>query len=130
LKEGTGVKGPITIGAAVDRKIDQAPKPEAAATREAGPKSTAGTRLVLFGDSDFLTNGYFNASGNSDLALSAIAWLAEQEELVSIRPKTSLPRIVILSPQQVRYYFWSIVAFAPVTIAVVGIGIWWRRKKL
>ncbi|MEK7283589.1 MAG: Gldg family protein [Acidobacteriota bacterium] len=132
LKEGTGVKGPITIGAAVDRKIDQAPKPEeeASATGEAGPKSTAGTRLVLFGDSDFLTNGYFNASGNSDLALSAIAWLAEQEELVSIRPKTSLPRIVILSPQQVRYYFWSIVAFAPVTIAVVGIGIWWRRKKL
>jgi len=132
LKEGTGVKGPITIGAAVDRKIDQASKPEgeAAAAGEGEAKSTAGTRLVVFGDSDFLTNGYFNASGNSDLALSAIAWLAEQEELVSIRPKTSLPRIVILSPQQVRYYFWSIVAFAPVTIAVVGVGIWWRRKKL
>ncbi|HEV8701610.1 MAG TPA: GldG family protein [Candidatus Polarisedimenticolia bacterium] len=131
LKEGTGVKGPITLGVAVTRKIDKAPKPAAAAAAAEGDKKSGPeTRLVAFGDSDFLTNGYFNASGNSDLALSMIAWLAEQEELVSIRPKTSLPRIVILSPQQVRYYFWSIVAFAPVTVAVVGIGIWWRRKKL
>lgn len=132
LREGTGVKGPITIAAAVARKVDRAPGPEArpASSPEGEPKSAIETRLVVFGDSDFLTNGYFNASGNGDLALNVIAWLAEQEELVSIRPKTSLPRIVILSPQQVRYYFWSIVAFAPVTIAVVGVGIWWRRKKL
>jgi ABC-type uncharacterized transport system involved in gliding motility auxiliary subunit len=128
LKEGTGVKGPITLGVAVTRKIDKAPKPEAAA--EGDKKSAPETRLVAFGDSDFLANGYFNASGNSDLALSMIAWLAEQEELVSIRPKTSLPRIVILTVQQARFYFWSIVAFAPITVAVVGIVIWWRRKKL
>ena len=128
LKEGTGVKGPITLGVAVTRKIDKAPKPEAAAVGD--KKSAPETRLVAFGDSDFLANGYFNASGNSDLALSMIAWLAEQEELVSIRPKTSLPRIVILTVQQARFYFWSIVAFAPITVAVVGIVIWWRRKKL
>ena len=85
---------------------------------------------MVFGDSDFLSNGYFNASGNGDLALNVVAWLAEQEDLVSIRPKTSLPRILILSPVEVRLYFWSIVALAPVTIAIVGIGIWWRRKKL
>ena len=53
-----------------------------------------------------------------------------RSDLVSIRPKTSLPRILILSPVEVRLYFWSIVALAPVTIAIVGIGIWWRRKKL
>ncbi|MBI1951006.1 MAG: GldG family protein [Acidobacteria bacterium] len=132
LKEGAGVKGPITLGAAVALTTDRKPKTEeeAAAAGDGEAKSTAGARLVVFGDSDFLTNGYLNASGNGDLALNAIAWLAEQEELVSIRPKTSVPRILILSGQQVRYYFWSIVAFAPVTIAVVGVGIWWRRKKL
>lgn len=130
LKEGTGVKGPITLGVAVTRKVEKAPKPEAEAASDGDKKSVPETRLVAFGDSDFLANGYFNASGNSDLALSMIAWLAEQEELVSIRPKTSLPRIVILTPQQARYYFWTIVAFFPVTVAVVGVGIWWRRKKL
>ncbi len=132
LKEGTGLKGPVPIAAAVTRKVDQAAPPPArpASTKEGESKSAAEVRLVVFGDSDFLSNGYFNASGNGDLALNVVAWLAEQEDLVSIRPKTSLPRIVILSPAEVRLYFWSIVALAPVTIAVVGVGIWWRRKKL
>ncbi len=132
LKEGTGLKGPVPIAAAVTRKVDQTTPPpvQPASTREGESKSAAEVRLVVFGDSDFLSNGYFNASGNGDLALNVVAWLAEQEDLVSIRPKTSLPRIVILSPAEVQLYFWTIVVLAPLTIAIVGIGIWWRRKKL
>ncbi|HXH27550.1 MAG TPA: hypothetical protein VNL37_00795, partial [Candidatus Polarisedimenticolia bacterium] len=87
-------------------------------------------RLLLFGDSDFLSNAYFNASGNGDLALNGIAWLAEQGELVSIRPKTSVPRLVILSATQLRYSFWTIVALAPIGITAVGVGVWVRRKRL
>ena len=131
LKEGTGVKGPVPIAAAVTRKVDQASPPLVQASSNKGDaKPTAETRLVVFGDSDFLSNGYFNAPGNGDLALNVVAWLAEQEDLVSIRPKTSLPRILILSPAEGRFYFWSIVAFAPLMITVVGVGVWWRRKKL
>jgi len=37
---------------------------------------------------------------------------------------------VVLSRQQVLYYFFTIVAVAPVAITVVGVAIWWRRKKL
>ena len=125
------MKGPVQIAAAVTRKVDQAsPPPVQAASNKGDAKPTAETRLVVFGDSDFLSNGYFNAPGNGDLALNVVAWLAEQEDLVSIRPKTSLPRILILSPAEGRFYFWSIVAFAPLMITVVGVGVWWRRKKL
>ena len=132
LREGSGTKGPVVIAAAASRKIDETPKPaaEQAKSGEASAKSAAETRLVVFGDSDFLTNGFFNASGDGDLGLSSIAWLSEQEELVSIRPKTSQPRIVVLSRQQVLYYFFTIVAVAPIAITVVGVAIWWRRKKL
>jgi len=132
LKEGSGTKGPVTIAAAVTKKIDQAPKPaaEPAKNKEDEAKPTAETRLVVFGDSDFMTNGFFNASGDGDLALNSIAWLSEQEELVSIRPKSSQPRIVVLSRQQVLYYFFTIVAIAPIAITVAGVAIWWRRKKL
>jgi ABC-type uncharacterized transport system involved in gliding motility auxiliary subunit len=132
LKEGSGTKGPITIAAAVSKKIDTAPGTgtETASPKGTEAKSAAETRLVVFGDSDFLSNGYFNASGNGDLALNSIAWLAEQEELVSIRPKSSQPRIVVLSRQQVLYYFFTIVAVAPIAITVAGVAIWWRRKKL
>jgi len=132
LREGSGTKGPIVIAAAVTRKTGDTPKPaaEPAKGAEAPSKGGAETRLVLFGDSDFVTNGFFNASGDGDLALSTIAWLSEQEELVSIRPKSSQPRIVVLSREQVLYYFFTIVAVAPLAITIVGVAIWWRRKKL
>ena len=132
LKEGTGTKGPVIIAAAATKKIDEAPKAAAVAAQNKGAetKSTSETRLVVFGDSDFLTNGFFNASGDGDLALSSIAWLSEQEELVSIRPKSSQPRVLVLSRQQSLYYFFTIVAIAPIAICVAGVAIWWRRKKL
>ena len=120
-------RGPITVAAAFERKTN-APAP---AGTDGEPKPSApGARLVLFGDGDFVSNNYFNAGGNGDLALNAIAWLVEQGELMSIRPKSGTPRIAILSGPQVFYYFWTIVAIAPLCIALVGVGIWWRRKRL
>jgi ABC-type uncharacterized transport system involved in gliding motility auxiliary subunit len=131
LDQGKDTAGPVTIGAAMTRKIGPATPAESPAGDQAGAKpAEPEVRLLLFGDSDFLSNAYFNASGNGDLALSGIAWLSEQEELVSIRPKTSTPRIVILTPQQVRAYFLTMVAVAPIAITVVGVGIWLRRRKL
>jgi ABC-type uncharacterized transport system involved in gliding motility auxiliary subunit len=135
LDEKADTRGPVTIAAAVTRKAAASAVPDSSGPGGSGKDggaepSPAETRLLLFGDSDFLANSYFNASGNGDLALNAVAWLSEQEDLVSIRPRTSTPSIVILTPQQVRYYFWSIVAMAPIAITVVGVGIWARRKKL
>jgi NADH:ubiquinone oxidoreductase subunit K len=49
---------------------------------------------------------------------------------MSIRAKTTTPRVVILSPAQVFYYFWSIVAVAPIAISLIGVTIWYRRKRL
>ncbi|HKN47399.1 MAG TPA: ABC transporter, partial [Candidatus Polarisedimenticolia bacterium] len=125
LDPGADTKGPLTIAAAITRK-----PPTPADPAKTQSKTAPETRLLVFGDSDFLTNASFNAAGNGDLALNAVAWLSEQEDLVSIRPKTSVPRVVILSPQQAFYYFWTIVALAPVIISAVGVVIWVRRKKL
>ncbi len=141
---GVDTKGPVIVGAAIRRAIrDRADAPaggngpsgedDPAEDAPDGEGDAAGdpeTRLVLFGDSDFLTNAYFNASGNGDLGLSAIAWLAEREELVSIRPKTSEPHLVILSTAQIFYYFWTIVALMPISIATAGVAIWIRRRRL
>jgi ABC-type uncharacterized transport system involved in gliding motility auxiliary subunit len=42
-------------------QANDAPKPE--------------TRMVVFGDSDFVTNGYLGIPGNRDLFLNAVNWL-------------------------------------------------------
>ena len=45
-------------------------------------------KLIVFGDSDFLTNGLLNAQGvNRDLALNSISYLLNEPDLISIRPK-------------------------------------------
>lgn len=139
MDEAVDVAGPVTLGAAVvvggrnetedelDADDDSAEDADAPQEEEPAPPEA---RLLLFGDSDFPSNAYFNVSGNGDFILSGIAWLAEQGELVSIRPKTATPRIVVLTSQQAFFYFWTIVAFAPLAITVAGVGIWMRRKKL
>ena len=128
LDEGKDTRGPITLAAAFEKK--EAAPPAVPARDGAAPPSAPSARVVLFGDGDFISNNYINAGGNGDLALNAIAWLVEQGELMSIRPKSSSPRIAILSPAQVFYYFWTIVAIAPLMIAASGVAIWWRRKRL
>ena len=45
------------------------------------------TRLVAIGDSDFASNGALGVSGNRDLFLNTINWLAQQENLIAIRPR-------------------------------------------
>ena len=49
-------------------------------------------RLAVFGDSDFAANTYFNFSGNGNFFLNTLNWLTEEEDLISIQPKTSSPR--------------------------------------
>jgi ABC-type uncharacterized transport system involved in gliding motility auxiliary subunit len=134
LNEGVDTRGPIVLAAAFEKKADD-PAAAGASTPADTPDAAAAaakpaSRLVLFGDADFACNNYFNAGGNGDLALNSIAWLVEQGELISIRPKTAVPRIAVLSAAQVFYYFWSIVAVAPIGIAAIGVAIWWRRKRL
>ncbi len=127
LNEGIDTKGPLVLGVAIVR---HAPATKGESAKGKPENAAPDTRLVLFGDSDFIANASVNAAGNGDLALNSIAWLAEQENLVSIRPKTNTPRIAILTRQQVFYYFWSIVALPLVVTVVLGVGIWLRRKKL
>jgi len=127
LNEGVDTKGPLAIGVAIVR---HAAAPKSPDGKEPPAKGPPETRLVVFGDSDFVSNASVNTAGNGDLALNSIAWLAEQEDLVSIRPKTNTPRIAILTRQQVFYYFWSIVVLPLVITVVLGVGIWLRRKKL
>jgi ABC-type uncharacterized transport system involved in gliding motility auxiliary subunit len=127
LDEGKDIKGPLTLAAAATKKAPPDPEKPGAA---AAPPSPPETRLVVFGDSDFLSNSYFNASGNGDLALSVVAWLSEQEELVSIRPKTALARILILTRGEIFLYFWTLVLLGPVLVTAAGVAIWLRRRKL
>jgi ABC-type uncharacterized transport system involved in gliding motility auxiliary subunit len=82
-------RGAVSLAAAVSAPASDAPKPAEGADGE--PPPTPETRLAAFGDSDFATNGWLEIPGNRDLFLNTVNWLAQQENLIAIRPRD--PRI-------------------------------------
>ncbi len=89
-------------------------------------------RLVLVGDSDFVANSVLNsvrgACGNADLFVNAVNWLAEEESLIAISPKTSDVRTVFLTPTQMRVILYSSALVLPAVVLIMGLLVWWRRR--
>jgi ABC-type uncharacterized transport system involved in gliding motility auxiliary subunit len=117
---GQDLEGPVTIAAVVQQTTSQA-SADTAATEPKG-------RLVVFGDSDFASNAYFSFSGNGDLFMNAMNWLAEEEELISIRPKDAADRRVTLTAGQSRMIFYLSVIVMPVAVLILGTLVWIRRR--
>lgn len=112
----TGDKqGPIAIAAAVE-----------AEPRTAGATSKA--RIVVFGDSDFAANKDFLNQGNGDLLLNAIGWLAEQEDLIAIRPHKAGHNPISLTERDGKTLFWVGVILFPLAVLAGGGVVWWRRR--
>ena len=42
----------------------------------------------MFGDSDFASNAYGGVAGQPDLFTNTVSWLAQQENLIAIRPRS------------------------------------------
>ncbi len=94
----------------------------------AGEESGREARFVLFGDSDFATNGYFNQAANGDLFLNVVSWLAEDTDLVAVRPKNPENRRVNLTMRESKLIFWGTVIFLPLATLILGMSVWFRRR--
>jgi ABC-type uncharacterized transport system involved in gliding motility auxiliary subunit len=86
------------------------------------------TRLVVFGTSNLAANQFLNIQGNRDLFLNAVAWLAEQEDLISIRPKDVKQTPVMLTSVQGQIVFLLPVVVLPGIALVAGIAVFTRRR--
>jgi len=69
-----------------------------------------------------------NLSGNRDLFMNALSWLAEEEDLIAIRPKKAEGQPVVLSYTQGRVIFWTSVILLPGTVLMVGVVILRLRR--
>jgi ABC-type uncharacterized transport system involved in gliding motility auxiliary subunit len=126
--EGSGDKqGPISLAAMIATAAPDQPPAPAPGTNGAEPERKQ-TRVVVFGDSDFPANGNLAVQGNENLFLNTVNWLAQQDSLISIRPKQPDDRRVTLTQEQL----WSVMLFSVIFLPglVVGTGVytWWRRR--
>jgi ABC-type uncharacterized transport system involved in gliding motility auxiliary subunit len=111
--------GPLSLGVSAERKAD-------VAGGAAGQAKDA--RLVVIGNSSFAANQWAGLQRNSDLFLNTVNWLAQDEDLISIRPKSATNRRVILTETQQRELFWLSLIFLPGIVIVSGALLWIRRR--
>ena len=86
------------------------------------------TRLVVVGDSDFASNSVAGMGGNRDMFLNMVNWLAQQENLISVRPRNPEDRRITLTAGQDQMIFWFTMLILPGLIFLAGIQTWWRRR--
>ena len=86
------------------------------------------SRIAVIGDSDFATNSFYHIMGNGKLFLNTVNYLASQENLIGIAPRTyDLPRVNLTNRQINGTVFLSIVLI-PLVMALIGFAVWWRQR--
>ena len=119
--------GPVSLAAAVSAPADGATPPASGAKPENG-SSKPETRVAVFGDSDFVANGFLGIPGNRDLFLNTVNWLAQQENMIAIRPRDPEDRRITLTRDQQTRIFYLTVLIIPALILLAGVQTWWRRR--
>ena len=85
-------------------------------------------KLLVFGDSDFLSNRYIYDGANRDLAINSFVSLAGEEELVSIRPKQPKGTKISLNRTQ-KMSLLLLYIVLPLLFLIMALWLWFKRRN-
>lgn len=85
-------------------------------------------KLIVFTDSDFVRNGFFFSSDNADFFLNSVNWLADDTDLISIRPKLVPFRELVVNQRERDFIKWSSWLVPPLMMLILSTIVWWRRR--
>jgi ABC-type uncharacterized transport system involved in gliding motility auxiliary subunit len=105
---------PPPAGNATPAAPDAAKKPE--------------SRIIAIGDSDFAANFGLGIQGNRDFFMNTVNWLAQQENLIAIRPREPEDRRLTLTAAQQQNIMLLSIFVIPGLVFASGIYTWWRRR--
>ena len=136
MNEGKDRKGPVSLGAVVTVKASPPPSPSPSPSASPAASPSPGEeppappegRVVVLGDSDFASNALLGFQGNKDFFLNTVAWLAQDPDLISIRPKEPEDQRMFLTQQQQRNVRIVSLLLIPGAFVAMGIAAWWKRR--
>ena len=106
------VPGPVAIALALQRDINDRDQ-----------------RIVVVGSGSFLANAYSGNGGNLDLGINMVNWLANEEKLIAIQPRSVKDSAVTLSKTGLAIISGVFLLVLPALLILVGGVIWWRRRR-
>ena len=113
--------GPLDIGFAFTRPVNRKDNTDEEATGE--------QRIVVIGDSDFLSNAYLGNGGNVELGLNLFNWLNHDDSFITITARTASDINLELSKVAQVLISFGFLFGLPLLLLGAGASIWWRRRN-
>jgi len=112
--ESGDVAGPITIAVALHRK---------------NTDTDGSQRMVVIGDSDFLSDAYIGAGANLNLGLNIFNWLIGDDDFISVEVPSATDTKLELNDQQLAIIGFGFFLIIPVMLLLIGFRIWYVRRN-
>ena len=110
---GKDLKGPVPLAAAVEMSPD-----------------AGGGRLAVFGSSLMVTDAAYRVYPfNRNLVMNTLAWLAQEEKKITIRPRYRAASLLRLKESELKFITFFCTDILPLLILAVGISIWQIRRS-
>lgn len=103
--------GPLLIGAAAE-------------------DTTAKSRVVVFGDSDFVANSLSNRGVQAQLFANSVNWATTEESLINLTTKPLTTRTLdLIDDLTLRLIFFFTVIVMPLSVLIAGGIVWFQRRR-
>jgi ABC-type uncharacterized transport system involved in gliding motility auxiliary subunit len=106
------VSGPVSIAAVLSRTVNDQEQ-----------------RVAVIGSGYFLANAYLGYGRNLDFGVNLVNWLAGDEDLIAIQPRTTIDNSLTLKEPTLTIIAWGFLIVIPLVFLGSGMMIWWRRKR-
>jgi ABC-type uncharacterized transport system involved in gliding motility auxiliary subunit len=110
--EGADIRGPLAMAVSAEKDAPEGKK----------------ARLVIMGSATMATDRVIKTGGNLDFIVNSINWLAEEEGLISIRPRTPEQRYLFVPPTEASLMALLVVVGMPGLVLLAGVLVWMRRR--
>ena len=84
--------------------------------------------LVVMGDSDFVSNSFYDRGSGKDLFLNSVNYLVGDHSLVSLRPKVITTREFNVDRNQENFVKFSSWLLLPGLMGLMAAMVWWVRR--
>ena len=84
--------------------------------------------MVVMGDSDFISNSFYDRGSGKDLFLNSVNYLVGDHSLVSLRPKVLTTREFNVDRNQENFVKFSSWLLLPGLLGLMAAMVWWVRR--